>query len=142
MMARRPFGSTGALLAAARDVWGALAPGDWREAFRHHPKIGDQASLQAKFADTRHLAEREQSGVTGATDDVIDALAEANRVYEARFGYIFIVCATGKSAAEMLAILRDRLRSDPATELRIAAAEQAKITDIRIRRLAEDNQEL
>jgi len=133
MMARRPFGSADALQTAARDVWAALTPDDWREAFRHHPRIGDRASLRAKFAATRHLAEREQSGVDGAPDDVIDALAEANRAYEARFGYIFIVCATGKSASEMLAILRSRLQNDPATEIGIAAEEQAKITEIRIK---------
>ena len=82
-----------------------------------------------------HLSAREQSGVDGATDEVLDALAEGNRAYEERFGYIFIVCATGKSAAEMLALLRARLPNPPDVEIRIAAEEQAQITALRLMRL-------
>jgi 2-oxo-4-hydroxy-4-carboxy-5-ureidoimidazoline decarboxylase len=123
MMARQPFDSLHALLSAARDVWNALEPDDWKEAFRHHPKIGDGAKLE-------DLPRREQAGMTGASAGVLNALAEANRAYEARFGYIFIVCATGKSADEMLAIVRERLRNDPETEIHIAAGEQAKITEL------------
>jgi 2-oxo-4-hydroxy-4-carboxy-5-ureidoimidazoline decarboxylase len=124
MLIRRPFGSRDALLAVAREEWFSLAEADWREAFLHHPKIGQ------KSAD--RVASREQSGVSGAADDVLTALAEGNRAYEAKFGYIFIVCATGKSAAEMLALLRSRLPNDAATEIRIAAEEQAKITALRL----------
>src|SRR5262245_33016450 len=91
MLARRPFGSDDAMLAAAREEWWALGPDDWQEAFRHHPKIGDRASLAARFPGTHQLSAREQSGVAGAAEDVLDALAEGNRAYEARFGYIFIV---------------------------------------------------
>jgi len=132
MMTRRPFGSTDALLASARDVWDALTPDDWREAFSHHPKIGDRASLEARFPATHHLSEREQAGVTNAAPDVLDALADANRAYEARFGYIFIVCVTGKTASEMLAMVRERLGNDHGTEIRIAANEQARITALRL----------
>jgi 2-oxo-4-hydroxy-4-carboxy-5-ureidoimidazoline decarboxylase len=132
MIARRPFGSTGRLLAAADEVWRALSPDDWREAFSHHPKIGDRDLRQTRFASTRHLSEREQSGVAGAPDDVVEQLAEANREYEDRFGYIFIVCATGRSAAEMLVLLRSRLVNDPASEIQIASGEQAKITALRL----------
>jgi 2-oxo-4-hydroxy-4-carboxy-5-ureidoimidazoline decarboxylase len=132
MIARRPFGSTGRLLAAADEVWRALSPDDWREAFSHHPKIGDRDLRQTRFASTRHLSEREQSGVAGAPDDVVEQLAKANREYEARFGYIFIVCATGRSAAEMLALLRSRLANDPESEIHVAAGEQAKITALRL----------
>jgi len=135
MMARRPFGSTATLLASARDEWHGLTPDDWREAFAHHPKIGDRATLRAKFASTRHLAEQEQSGVAGASDAVLDALAEGNRGYEEKFGYIFIVCATGKSAEEMLALLQVRLNNRPDVEIHIAAGEQAKITEIRLESL-------
>jgi 2-oxo-4-hydroxy-4-carboxy-5-ureidoimidazoline decarboxylase len=134
MLRRRPFGSHQAILAAARDVWWSLEPVDWREAFTHHPKIGDKETLRSKFADTRALAESEQSGVRSASEAVLDALAYGNRDYEERFGYIFIVCATGKSADEMLALLRARLTNDAATEIRIAAEEQAKITAIRLSR--------
>lgn len=134
MLRRRPFGSHQAIVTVARDVWWSLDSDDWREAFSHHPKIGDKATLQSKFASTRALSESEQSRVESASDDVINALAAGNRDYEERFGYIFIVCATGKSAEEMLALLRARLVNDPATEIRIAADEQAKITALRLSR--------
>ena len=124
MLMRRPFGSRDALLAVARDEWFSLDESDWREAFSHHPKIGQ------KSAD--RLASKEQSGVSGAAADLLTALAAGNREYEQKFGYIFIVCATGKSAAEMLALLEKRLPNDPASEIRIAAEEQAKITALRL----------
>lgn len=136
MIARRPFGSTGRLLAAADEIWRALSPDDWKEAFSRHPKIGDRDLRQARFASTRHLSDQEQAGVAGAPDDVIEELAETNRAYETRFGYIFIVCATGRSAVEMLALLRSRLGNDPASEIQIAAAEQAKITALRLSAIA------
>jgi 2-oxo-4-hydroxy-4-carboxy-5-ureidoimidazoline decarboxylase len=136
MVERRPFESTETLLTTAREVWFSLTPADWQEAFADHPKIGDREALKQKFAETRHLATREQAGVDGAADEVLDALAAGNREYEERFGYIFIVCATGLTAEEMLARLRARLHNDPGTELRIAAEEQAKITDLRLRRLS------
>jgi 2-oxo-4-hydroxy-4-carboxy-5-ureidoimidazoline decarboxylase len=132
MLARRPFGSDQQLFAVARDVWFALDEADWREAFAHHPKIGDRASLRERFPQTATLSEQEQAGVTDASDDVLDALADGNRAYEQRFGYIFIVCATGKSAAEMLALLRARLGNPPAVEIHIAAEEQARITALRL----------
>jgi 2-oxo-4-hydroxy-4-carboxy-5-ureidoimidazoline decarboxylase len=135
MLARRPFGSRAGLLAAARDECFALAHADWLEAFSHHPKIGDRDTLRKRFAATRHLSERGQAGVDGASGEVLDALAAGNRAYEEKFGYIFIVCATGKNATEMLGLLRSRLNNDPASELRIAATEQAKITEIRLQRL-------
>ena len=125
MMARRPFGSRDAARRAARQDWFALGPDDWREAFTHHPSIG--ARVQAGT-----LSAREQSGVSGSSDAVRAALLEKNREYEARFGYIFIVCASGKSAEEMLAILEARLHNDPETEIRIAAEEHAKICDLRL----------
>lgn len=132
MMARRPFSSNDALLAAAREEWFGLDRADWLEAFAHHPKIGDRESLRQRFATTAHLSEHEQSGVSGASGDVLAALADGNRDYEQKFGYIFIVFATGKSADEMHALLRERLRNLPDTELKIAAAEQAKITRQRL----------
>lgn len=135
MLARRPFGSRDGLLATAREEWFALSPADWREAFAHHPKIGDREALRRRFAATRHLSATEQSGVNTASVDVLSALAEGNRAYEERFGYIFIVCATGRSAEEMLAMLRTRLDNDFDTEIRIAAQEQAQITELRLSQL-------
>jgi len=132
MLARRPFGSRDALLTSAREVWRALSADDWREAFAHHPQIGDRESLARRFPATHRLSAREQAGVDAAPQDVLTALAEANRQYLERFGYIFIVCATGKSAEEMLAILRERLQNHPDDEIRIAAEEQARITELRL----------
>jgi len=132
MLARWPFATLTDALTAGREEWFALTPDDWREAFTHHPKIGDRDTLRRRFPATHQLSEREQSGVAGASDDVLDALAAANRAYEERFGYIFIVCATGKSANEMLAILNQRLGNEPAVEIGVAAEEQAKITALRI----------
>jgi 2-oxo-4-hydroxy-4-carboxy-5-ureidoimidazoline decarboxylase len=135
MMARRPFGTRAAMQAAAQEEWLALTPSDWLEAFRHHPKIGDRAALRQRFARTRHLAAQEQSGVDGAPEDVLAALAIENDNYEQKFGYIFIVCASGLTAEQMLSILRARLSNDPDAELGIAAAEQAKITALRLKDL-------
>jgi 2-oxo-4-hydroxy-4-carboxy-5-ureidoimidazoline decarboxylase len=132
MMARRPFGGEAALQTAARDEWFALSEADWLEAFSHHPRIGDRASLEARFPQTHHLSSKEQSGIGIAGADVLAALAKANNDYFDRFGFIFIVCATGKSAGEMLALLLARLQNDRETELKIAAEEQAKITALRL----------
>ena len=137
MVGRRPFGGADALTRAARDVWFALDPADWREAFSHHPRIGDRAALARRWAATRALSQQEQSGVASATDAVLHALAAANEAYLRRFGYIFIVCATGKSAEEMLALLHSRIDNDPAREIVIAAGEQAKITELRLTGLRE-----
>lgn len=136
MLERRPFGTDEALRHSAREVWFGLSNADWREAFSHHPKIGDRESLRRRFAETRHLAEREQAGVDGASEEVLTALAKANRDYENTFGHIFIVCASGLSAEDMLGMLRERMENDPHIEIRIAAEEQAKITDLRLRAIA------
>ncbi len=135
MIAARPFLDRERLLAKAEEAWRALAPEDWREAFAHHPKIGDRAALRARFAQTRPWAEGEQSGALQASEETLEALHRENQAYEDRFGHIFIVCATGKSALEMLSLLRGRLHNDPDTELRIAAGEQAKITRLRLLKL-------
>lgn len=132
MLARRPFRDRQTLVAAARDVWLALDAHDWLEAFRQHPRIGDRESLRRRFGTSGDLSGHEQRGVSGAAEDVLTALAEGNRQYEAKFGFIFIVRATGRTADEMLALLRERLRNDYDTELRNAAAEQACITELRL----------
>jgi len=134
-LASRPFGSAAELFAAADDVWQNLDRDDWLEAFAAHPRIGDLDNLRKKFAATADWASHEQSGVAAASEETLRQLADGNRRYEERFGYIFIVLATGKSAAEMLDILNARLRNSPDQELAIAAAEQAKITRLRLEKL-------
>jgi 2-oxo-4-hydroxy-4-carboxy-5-ureidoimidazoline decarboxylase len=130
-----PVADTGALLAAADHAWQACGPADWREAFTHHPRIGDIGSLRKKFANTAQWAAGEQAGVGSASEDLLEALAAGNRAYEEKFGYIFIVCATGRSAAEMLDLLRQRLGNDPEKEIQIAMAEQGRITRLRLEKL-------
>jgi hydroxyisourate hydrolase len=131
----RPYPDAPALLAAAERAFASLGREDWLEAFSHHPRIGDRSSLAARFPQTAGWSAAEQGGIAGAGEDVLDALLSGNRDYEARFGHIFIVCATGKTAAQMLALLRERLPNAPAAELEIAAAEQRKITAIRLAKL-------
>jgi 2-oxo-4-hydroxy-4-carboxy-5-ureidoimidazoline decarboxylase len=135
MLARRPFGGEESLLHAADESFASLDDQDWLEAFGHHPRIGDLDSLRAKFAATQAWAAGEQAGAAAASEAVLQALADGNRDYEMRFHHIFIVCATGKGAEEMLALLRQRLPNPPEVELRIAAAEQAKITRLRLSKL-------
>jgi len=139
MLAARPFGTREALVAAADRADAALADADWLEAFAHHPRIGDVDALRERFAATAAWAGGEQAGATAADHATLAALAEGNRDYEARFGHLFIVCASGLSAGEMLARLRARMHNDSGTERRVAAGEQAKITRLRLEKLlAED----
>ncbi len=136
MLARRPFASTAALLDAAEGIWQGLGAEDQLEAFQHHPQIGeDLAELARRFAGSADLAAAEQAGVQAADPLTLLALGDANRAYRERFGFIFIICATGKTAAEMLTALRARLDNDRATELSIAATEQARITRLRLQGL-------
>jgi 2-oxo-4-hydroxy-4-carboxy-5-ureidoimidazoline decarboxylase len=132
MIVRRPFLTLFLLLEESEHLWWSLNPDDWREAFDHHPRIGETAAAVAQRTTARDWSASEQRGATDAEPDVKRALADGNREYERRFGHIYLVCATGKNADEMLAILRTRLNNDPATELRVAAGEQAKITRLRL----------
>jgi OHCU decarboxylase len=124
MAASRPFTSVDAAADTGDAIWSSLDHADWLEAFAAHPRIGG--------AGTDEWSRREQSGVTDASRAELERL---NRAYEARFGYIFIVCATGKSAGEMLQILERRLANDPEHELQAAAEEQRKIIRIRLAKL-------
>ena len=135
MLSRRPFRSRAVVLSTADEIWSSLDSGDWREAFSHHPRIGERKSAVPLSERGSAWAAGEQSGVDEARDDVRAELAAANREYEQRFGYIFIVFATGKSAEEMLALARERLRNDPDVELHAAAEEQWKITRLRLDKL-------
>jgi 2-oxo-4-hydroxy-4-carboxy-5-ureidoimidazoline decarboxylase len=135
MAARWPFDGEAEACAVAEEIWRSLERDDWLEAFAAHPKIGDLGELRNKFARSAAWCAEEQGGVAGAEEATLRALADGNRAYEAKFGYIFIVCATGKTAAEMLAILDKRLGNVPEEELGIAAAEQEKIMLLRLRKL-------
>ena len=132
---RRPFRDPADLFAAADEIWEHMGREDILEAFGHHPKIGDIDALRQKFASTAQWAEGEQSGTASASEDVLQGLAAGNRAYEEKFGYIFIVCATGKSAQQMLDLLNLRLKNDPHHELQVAAAEQGQITRLRLEKL-------
>ena len=128
MTARRPFDSVPTVHAAAHDIWWSLEESDWLEAFACHPKIGEVKPVS-------DWSSQEQKGMSAATADTAAAIAAMNGEYQKRFGYIFIVCATGKSSTEMRDLLEQRLTNDPKDELRIAAAEQLKITHLRLDKL-------
>jgi allantoicase len=137
MLAGRPYTSRTHVMEHAGEMWWHLGDGDWREAFTHHPRIGaDPAALRAKFSTTAAWASGEQAGVQGASEATLKALVDGNAAYEARFGHIFIVCASGLSADEMLARLRARMSNNAENELRIAAGEQLAITKLRLAKLA------
>jgi 2-oxo-4-hydroxy-4-carboxy-5-ureidoimidazoline decarboxylase len=128
MLAARPFENQSNLESTASAVWWALRPTDWLEAFSKHPKIGEKSKVSQWSA-------QEQSGMASAAAEVAKKLSDLNRDYYEKFGFIFIVCATGKSAQDMLTLLEARLPNSPTEELCIAAAEQDKITILRLRKL-------
>ena len=135
MMAVKPFSNMNDLLVKADRAWNATVEKDWLEAFSHHPKIGDLKNLEKKFASTKALAGSEQASVQTASQKILEQLAEGNTLYENKFGFIFIVCATGKSAEEMLTLLNRRINNDRPAELKIAAVEQQKIIKLRLQKL-------
>jgi 2-oxo-4-hydroxy-4-carboxy-5-ureidoimidazoline decarboxylase len=135
MLDSRPFDSDAAVRAAADEAFKTLSEADWLEAFAAHPLIGDVETLRQKYAATKGQAVAEQSGVAGAEDATLAELAELNSNYLNRFGFIFIVFATGKTAAEMLALLKARINNSRDAELLNAAAEQQKITHLRLEKL-------
>ena len=135
MVAARPFSNDKNLHQKALDLWAVLSEADYLQAFEGHPQIGDVNSLRRKYASTKGLASNEQSGVNSADEQTLLELARKNDEYFAKNGFIFIVFATGKSAAEMLEILNARLPNDRETEIQNAAIEQSKITALRINKL-------
>jgi OHCU decarboxylase len=138
VISRRPYATVEALHKAADSIWWKLERADWLEAFSHHPQIGDNP---ANGSDSARLwAAGEQAGVRTASEDVKARLARANRAYFEKFGYIYIVCVTGKTAEGMLAILNQRLQNDLPSELSIAAEQQRLITRIRLEKLLTSEQ--
>ena len=128
MLARRPFSSADQLFTAAEAIWSGLERADFLEAFAHHPAIGG--------AGARGFSAREQAQVAQASAPTLQELETLNRRYRERFGFVFLVCATGKSADQMLALLRARIDNPAEVELQIAVGEQAKITRLRLEKLA------
>ena len=136
MLAQRPFSSAEDLHEKAKVVYRSLETADYLEAFSHHPRIGgDLDKLREKFQTTADWSAGEQGAVKQASEEVLKRLASGNDAYYEKFGFIFIVCATGKSAQEMLDLLEARLPNDPADEIKIAAGEQEKIMAIRLDKL-------
>ncbi|MGI9316723.1 MAG: 2-oxo-4-hydroxy-4-carboxy-5-ureidoimidazoline decarboxylase [bacterium] len=134
----RPFDSQSALLQSAESCWASMQEKDLLEAFEGHPKIGDPESLKRKFANTKNLASNEQSEVQRASEQTILELASCNQEYVDKHGFIFIICATGKSADEMLVSIKERLGNNREQELLQAAIEQQKITALRLRKLIDN----
>jgi len=134
MVARRPIRDESSLLAASDEVWGNLPESDWMQAFCSHPRIGDSPPPASTSARSAAWSGEEQRAVGTSAEDVKIALAEGNRAYEQRFHRIFIVCATGKSASEVLETLRRRLRSDETTELHEAVEQQRQIAQLRLKK--------
>lgn len=138
LIAARPFNSVEDLIVKADQVWWSLEPRDWLEAFHSHPKIGEKKAAAAIAVESQKWSEDEQSGARNSATETMAALAELNREYEEKFGFIFIVCASGKSSEEMLAILRQRVGNSADEELLNAAAEQAKITQLRLSKMIDN----
>ena len=134
VVGRRPLADEDALLAASNETWRSLEPSDWMEAFQSHPRIGESRAPQSPPAQSVTWSAQEQQQVSDADAAVKAALADANRQYDQRFNRTFIVCATGKSAQEILGILLRRLNNNTETELQEAAEQQRQITEIRLRK--------
>ncbi len=130
-----PFLSEEELLSKVENIWWEMDQDHWLEAFKGHPKIGDINSLRKKYETTKNWCSTEQAGVDDASESILRELQKLNESYEKKFGFIFIVCATGKSASQMLNILKARIDNDHSVELKNAATEQLKITKIRLDKL-------
>lgn len=135
--ARRPFGNGEELMNVADEVWRGLDARDWLEAFSRHPKIGERKAAAGQTRQERAWSANEQSGMSEADEAAREELARLNQVYAEKFGHIFIVCAAGRTAAEMLSLLRARLTNDAETEIGVAAEEQRRITRLRLQKLLE-----
>jgi 2-oxo-4-hydroxy-4-carboxy-5-ureidoimidazoline decarboxylase len=135
MIAQRPFVDMEALLTAADRAWRDIEPADWDEAFAHHPRIGERHAAAPVSATARGWSAGEQGVAARADPAILAALAEANAAYERRFDRVYIVCATGRSAEELLADIEERMKNAPERELAIAAEEQRKITRLRLLKL-------
>lgn len=134
LASKRPLREEASLLSASDAIWRNLGEQEWLEAFRSHPRIGESRTEKTGIARSSRWSAQEQQKASTADDAVKMLLAQGNREYERKFGQIFIVCAAGKSASEILEILRRRLQNDEATELQQAAEEQRQIMQIRLKK--------
>jgi 2-oxo-4-hydroxy-4-carboxy-5-ureidoimidazoline decarboxylase len=134
MAASRPVQDLATLLATSDTIWRGLSAADWLEAFQSHPRIGEARAAKETSARSQHWSAQEQRQAAESSNSSIQALAQANHVYEQRFQRIFIICATGKSAEEILANLRHRLNNDEATELQETAEQQRQIAQLRLKK--------
>ena len=132
MAKTRPFTDIDNISQAAQDIWQQCHEQDFLIAFEAHPMIGDVNSLRAKYAATKNIASNEQQGAAQASEQTLQALADSNHQYLAKHGFIFIICATGLSAETMLDALMQRINNSTAREIELAAAEQIKITLLRL----------
>ena len=139
MAQSRPFADMDSLIKTTDKHWQASTEADFLQAFDGHPEIGDVSTLREKYKNTAASAGHEQSGVNSATEETLRALAKGNKDYKDKFGFIFIVCASGKTADEMLALLEARLPNTREQELANGAEEQRKITHLRLEKLCKDN---
>jgi OHCU decarboxylase len=130
MMQRQPFGTVDEAIAIGDECWKTLGPADWHEAFSHHPRIGERVSGREAS---------EQAGAQSAGDEIKAKLADVNQAYKKKFEHIYIVCATGKSAQELLAIAQGRLMNDPDVELKVAAEELKKIMHLRLEKIFDEH---
>jgi len=131
---KRPFEDEAAVLITSDEVWRRLGAGDWLKAFQSHPKIGESRPAAPAGGHSAAWSQQEQKNIAVAQGDIKEELAEGNREYEEKFGFIFIVCATGKSAPEILEILKRRLQNGKEKELKEAAEEQRQITQLRLKK--------
>lgn len=139
LAAKRPIADEPSLLETSNTIWFSLPEEAWQQAFDSHPRIGQKhAQTQATEESLRWSAQEQHAAVSEDAAPKL-ALEQANHRYEQRFGRIFIVCATGKTAREILSILEQRMTNDPSTELREAAEQQRQITELRLRRWLESN---
>jgi OHCU decarboxylase len=137
MSEARPFADSEEVSSRADAIWAALGEQDWLEAFRAHPKIGERKAVTIQSQEAASWSAQEQTDAQQAGSEIKKAIAEGNTLYETRFGFIFIICASGKSAEEILESLNERLTNDADAEIRIAAEEQRKITHLRLKKLLE-----
>jgi OHCU decarboxylase len=135
LAALRPFATRAQFFEASDKIWNALSHDHWVEGFRHHPPIGGKQAAAKQSATARRWSSAEQSTAQAAAPALLAALAEGNRAYAAKFGYVFLICATGKTSEEILQSMQQRMSNDPETELRVAAEEQRKITRLRLEKL-------
>jgi allantoicase len=135
MATRRPFADSASALDAADKIWEGLGQKEWVAAFRHHPPIGGEKAAGKQSAKAHQWSRSEQAMAQKAPEETMRVLAAANQAYHAAFGYVFLICAAGKTTEEILKSLKQRLSNDPETELRIAADEQRKITRLRLEKI-------